>query len=93
MTVMNSDYDAARRYVARLRRVYRNSILYVVILLGLFVVNALTSTQYWWVKWPALGLAVAVVVQASGLFMSESWLGKEWEQRKIKEILERGRAS
>ena len=32
------------------------------ILLMLVVINWMTSPEYWWVKWPALGLGIAWVV-------------------------------
>lgn len=91
MKPVHSEYDAARRQVRRLRSLYRNCGLYVMIVLGLALINGLASPQYWWVKWPALGLALAASFQASLLFAFKGWLGQEWQERKIQQALARGR--
>jgi hypothetical protein len=91
MTPMDSEYGAARRQVRRLRSLYRNFGLYVVIVAGLALINGLASPGYWWVKWPALGLALAASFQASLLFAFRGWLGPDWQERKVQQIVARGR--
>jgi hypothetical protein len=91
MTHTPSDHSTARRRVRRLRRFYRNLSLFAAIALGLGLLNALASPGRWWFQWPALGLALAAAFQGASLFVFGSWLGADWEERKVRELLEDGR--
>ena len=46
----------------------------------------------WWAQWPVLGWGAGVAGHAFFVFSTVSILGREWEERKIKEHLERERA-
>lgn len=87
MTHTHGDYVCAARRVRRLRRLLRNLALYVVIALGLTLVNLLASPGRFWVQWPVLGLALAAAVQAAAVFLPGEWLGPDWEERRIRELL------
>jgi hypothetical protein len=91
MTPIDPQQQSARRHVRRLRSLYRNFGMYVVIVAGLGLINGLASPGYWWVKWPALGLALAASFQAFFLLGFRGWLGPEWQERKVQQVLARGR--
>jgi hypothetical protein len=93
MRPMSSEYGAARRHVQRLRSLYRNLGLYLLIVFGLALVNGLASPSRWWVQWPALGLALAASFQASLLFVFKGWLGQDWQERKVQQILNKQRGA
>ena len=43
---------------------YRRSVVIYAIVIGfLFVINALTNRDYWWVVWPALGWGLAIALK------------------------------
>ena len=43
---------------------YRSSLVIYAIVIGfLFVINALTNRDYWWVVWPALGWGLAIALK------------------------------
>lgn len=43
---------------------YRHGVAVYVIVIGfLFVINALTDRDYWWVVWPALGWGLAIALK------------------------------
>ena len=90
MSTNHPDYEAARRHVTRLRGFYWHLTSYVVVILALTAVNALTSPHYWWVVWAAIGWGIGLCFHGAPLFRFRNWLGKEWEERKIREILDKG---
>ena len=43
---------------------YRHSVMVYVVVIGfLFLINAFTSPDYWWVIWPALGWGLGIVLK------------------------------
>ena len=59
----------------------------------LFAINMITSPDSLWFYWPLLGWGVGLAAHGFSVFAGESLLGKEWEERKTREIMERERAA
>ena len=53
------------------------------------VINLLTSPAYLWFFWPMLGWGIGVVFHGLKVFNYMPFLGKEWEEQKIKEFMDR----
>lgn len=87
MSHTHSEYACAVRRVRRLRKLLRNLALYAAIALGLLLVDLLASPGRFWVQWPVLGLALAAAVQAAGVLLPGEWLGPDWEERRVRELL------
>ncbi len=85
-------YQRARRRVGQLRGFYSNLFSYVVVITFLAVVNLLTDPHYLWFLWAAAGWGVGVALHAYSTFANRGVLGQEWEERKIREIMERERS-
>lgn len=83
----NLAYEAAKQRVATLKAFYQNLISYVAINVILFVINLITSPHHWWFIWPLLGWGVGVIAHGIQVFKEGSFLSKDWEERKIKEIM------
>ena len=79
-------YERARKRVRELRYFYRSLATYVVVIAVLFVVDYMNGGN-WWVYWPALGWGAAVLLHAIRVFGPGK--GSRWEERKIKEIMDR----
>lgn len=79
----------AMRHVEKLRRFYRGVALYVVVITGLTVLNALTRPHHWWVVWPALGWGIGLLARAATTFDWLPFFGAEWERRQIEKRLGR----
>jgi transcriptional regulator with XRE-family HTH domain len=79
----------AMRHVEKLRRFYRGVALYVVVITGLTVLNALTRPHHWWVVWPALGWGIGLLARAAATFDWLPFFGAEWERRQIEKRLGR----
>jgi hypothetical protein len=48
-----------------------------------------TSPGNWWFYWVLLGWGIGLFFHAMGVFVFNKFPGKKWEERKIKEELER----
>ena len=92
---MENKYTAEERYYAAKKRVeeikgfYGNLIAYVVVNIGLVVVNLLTSPAYLWFFWPMLGWGIGVVFHGLKVFNYMPFFGKEREEKKIKEFMDK----
>ena len=76
-------YFKARKRVEEIKGFYGNLIAYIVVNIGLMVLNLLTSPGYLWFFWPMLGWGIGVISHAMQVFA----VGKNWEEKKIQEIM------
>lgn len=81
----------ARRRLAGEKAFYMHLSTYVVVIGGLFVINALTGSR-WWFFWPALGWGIGILVHAAATFGVGGFLGREWEDRRLQELIEEERS-
>jgi uncharacterized protein YhhL (DUF1145 family) len=65
----------------------------VLVNLGLLVVNLVTSTHRLWFLWVAVGWGIGLAVHALRVFVLRGRIGSDWEQRKIREEMERDQRS
>jgi len=79
-------YERAKKRVKELRTFYSSLAIYVVVMIVLFIVDY-SDRGNWWVYWPAMGWGIAVVLHAFRVFGPGA--GSGWEERKIKEFMER----
>jgi hypothetical protein len=86
-------YERARQRVGQLRSFYGNLFSYIPVIGFLAAINLLTSPSYPWVIFPALGWGLGLGMHAYGTFARHGLLGHEWEQRKIRELMERNGAA
>jgi hypothetical protein len=76
--------EALRERVRRLGRFYRHVRFAVVTFIILFAINLLASPGDWWVQWPGLGLAIAVMLSAVRLWLSPG--DQLWEERRMRKL-------
>lgn len=76
-------YQKAVKRVKELKSFYANLISYCIIIPFLLILNLITTPNELWFYWPALGWGVGIVAHATSVFA----IGKEWEEKKIREIL------
>jgi hypothetical protein len=80
-------YQEAKRRVEEIKGFYLHLVSYLFVNAALVVINLLTSPEYLWFIWPLVGWGVGLIVHAFSVF-GGLW-GKSWEERKIKEIMEK----
>jgi len=82
-------YQKAKERVQEIKGFYIHLMIYICVNIGLFLINFLSSPGHWWFYWPLIGWGIGVGAHAIGVFGLGSLLGEDWEERKIKEILEK----
>jgi hypothetical protein len=82
-------YFKAKKRVEEIKGFYGNLIAYVVVNIGLLAINLLTSPNYLWFFWPLLGWGIGVFFHGMKVFNYMPFLGKDWEEKKIKEFMEK----
>jgi hypothetical protein len=78
--------ERAVRRVAAIRGFYTHLAVYVAVNIGLLIVNALTGPD-WWVQWVVFGWGIGIVAHALAVFGRASRFVREWEERKIKQLM------
>ena len=88
---MNSEdrnYQKAKKRVKEIRGFYTHLVTYVLINTLLFLINITTSPDILWFYWPLLGWGIGIVMHAFYVFGFGRWFGPDWEEKKIKEIMD-----
>lgn len=79
----------AIRYVENLKGFCVHALLFVLIITGLAVLNAVISPGQWWVLLVAVSWASALAIHAAILFGVGVWFGPAWEQRQFRKRMGR----
>ena len=84
-------YESARTKMLALKGFYRHLFFYCLFNLCFFIVNIRTSPEELWFFWPLIFWGIALLSHASGVFGFGfgKMPGKDWEENKIKEFMER----
>lgn len=85
-TIDSQRYLQAKERVHKEKEFYGNLTSYCIIIPVLAVFNYLT-TDFIWVIFPALGWGLGLLFHGFAAFNYSPFLGKDWEERKIKEII------
>lgn len=90
-SVESARFRRAKERVEAVRGFYIHLGTYLIINLGIFLVNWVTVAanvwQTWFFYWVLLGWGVAVLINGFVVFGTDRFLGPEWEERKIREYL------
>ncbi|MEJ2584760.1 MAG: 2TM domain-containing protein [Robiginitalea sp.] len=81
-------YARARERVARIKGFYSNLFSYLFVIPILLWIN-LRTTNFLWVLFPALGWGFGLLMHGMEAFGYNPFLGRDWESRKIRELMER----
>lgn len=81
-------YNLAKKRVQKVKGFYGNLTAYIVVNIFLMVVNFMTSPEHLWFYWPMLGWGIGVLFHGLRVFNYMPFLGKDWEERKMKEFME-----
>lgn len=88
-TLDPADLRAARRHVKRLRDFLQLCVTAGLVIALTACVNVMTSPHRLWFLWVVLGFAIALGFAALETFGRDLWLGREWQERKMREFLAR----
>lgn len=88
-------YEEAKKKVRRLRSFYSNLLSYLAIGSFLTFINWWTQNDedeiHWWVIWVWIGWGIGVFFHGLGLYRKNILFSEDWEERKIKEEMEKMR--
>ena len=84
-----SAYLKAQKKMEDIKGFYGNLISYLIVITGLAVLNLVTYSQYLWFLYPAAGWGIGVAIHGIAVFNYVPFLGKDWEEKKIREIIEK----
>jgi hypothetical protein len=79
-------YKRAKKRVGELRGFYEHLIAYVVVNIMLVIINLVTSPDTLWFYWVTVFWGIGVIWHAISVYGK---LGKNWEEKKIKKIMEK----
>ena len=78
----------AFEHVAAIKGFYWHLAAFVSVVTGLLVINALTEGD-WWVQWVFFGWGVGIVAHALAVFGGKPQFVRRWEQKKVRQLVER----
>lgn len=89
-------YERAAKRVKRIKGFYSHLVVYVVINIMIVIINIQnldTGENYFeWQNFTTLGFwGIGLLIHGVTVFMPDFILGKNWEERKIKEYMEKER--
>ncbi len=82
-------YARAKRQVEEIRGFYMHLAVYIAVNLLLFAINMVSSPGTLWFYWVTIFWGVGVFFHALQIFGRDRFLGREWEEKKIREVMER----
>lgn len=82
-------YNKAQKRVEEIKGFYGNLTSYVFVNIGLLVLNLATSPNHLWFFWPLLGWGIGVAIHGMKVFNYLPFFDQDWEQKKIKEFMEK----
>ncbi|GAA4164343.1 histidine kinase [Chryseobacterium ginsenosidimutans] len=78
-------YERAQKRMREIKSFYGNLISYCIIIPFLIILNLMTNPDDIWFYWPMLGWGIGLAAHGMSTFA----IGKRWEEKKIREILEK----
>lgn len=89
-TTYQERYTAAKEQVGEIRGFYHHLLIYIVINAGIAYLNYYVDQwAFPWFLFPLGGWGLGIIGHAIGTFNMNPFLSKDWEERKIKEIVEK----
>ena len=81
-------YFEAKKQVEEIKGFYGNLTAYVVFNIALLTINLVTTPEHLWFFWPMLGWGIGVIFHGMKVFNYMPFLGVNWEEKKIDELME-----
>lgn len=81
----------ARKRVSEIKDFYIHLIVYIVVNFCIFLLNVITSPNTLWFFWVIFGWGIGIVSHAISVFGIPGILGKDWEEKKIKQFIDKNK--
>jgi len=88
-----NSYLKAQKRVEDIKGFYSHLGSYLIVIIGLAILNLVTGPQYLWFFFPAIGWGIGILFHGLTVFNYLPFLSSDWEARKIKELMDKERGS
>jgi hypothetical protein len=85
--IENSSYLRAVERVEEIKGFYSSIIAYCIVIPFLIYINLTYVPQFHWFWFPIMGWGIGLIFQGFKAFGYNPFLGKNWEERKIREYM------
>jgi len=82
-------YREARRHVKELKGFYTHAAVYICVNLGMLALGLISPRAQHFFPWATLAWGIGLAAHGVVVFVFGGWFGAGWEERKIREYLER----
>jgi hypothetical protein len=82
-------YKRAKERVEELKGFYGHLIAFIIVNAFFAIVNFLTTPGLWWFLFITFFWGIGLTIHGLSVFMKRGIFSKEWEDRKIKEYMEK----
>lgn len=87
--ISEKKYRLAKKRVEKLKAFYIHFGIYVICIPGFIYLNFLSEAGFPWAIFPILGWGIGIMSHASETFNYNPFFGKNWEERKIRELMDK----
>ncbi|WP_392419482.1 2TM domain-containing protein [Capnocytophaga canis] len=88
-TTEQNAYRKVEKRVKKLKKFYHHLATYVVVNAFLVGLNLYQTPNNLWCLWVIFGWGLGLVLNAVSVFLPNLFFSKQWEERKIKELMEK----
>lgn len=81
-------YLRAKEQVEKIKGFYANLITYCIVIPFLIYINLAHVPEFHWFWFPIFGWGIGLTFHAMDAFKYNPFLGRDWEQKKIKELMD-----
>ena len=85
----SEEYKRAKMRVDEVRGFWSHLAVYIIVNLGIFIVNMLTTPHQLWFYWSLLGWGIGLLAHGFHVFCAQGIFGKDWEERQIKKYMDK----
>lgn len=82
-------YYLAKKKVEKIKGFYGNLASFIVVNIFLVIINLWTTPGHLWFYWPLMWWGLGVLLHGLKVFEIMPSFGRDWEERKIKEFMDR----
>ncbi len=90
--VTGDDYNRILKKVEDIKGFYGNLTAYLIVIPALAVLNIVTYPKFLWFFFPAIGWGFGLLFHGLNTFNYMPFLGSDWEERKVRELMKKDRA-
>jgi hypothetical protein len=82
-------YKIAKKRVEEIRGFFAHLFAYIGVNITLIIINLVTSRGSLWFYWVTVFWGIGLLWHALGVFVLNKFPGKDWENKKIKELIKK----